>query len=88
LQREIASPARAAALAAIPPNEEATSAALDLRRRMVHLFRELGAAHHQIGKFYPFREAQEGTPSWELLREIKGLLDPQGRMNPGALGLG
>jgi FAD/FMN-containing dehydrogenase len=55
---------------------------------MVHLFRELGAAHHQIGKFYPFREALEGTPSGELLRELKGLLDPQGSMNPGALGLG
>ncbi len=88
LRREVASPARAAALAAIPPNEDATSAALDLRRRMVHLFRDLRAAHHQIGKFYPFREALEGTPAWELLRELKALLDPQGRMNPGALGLG
>jgi hypothetical protein len=88
LRREVASAARAMALAAIRPNQEATSAALDLRRRMVRLFRELRAAHHQIGKYYPFREALDGTPTWELLCELKALLDPQGRMNPGALGLG
>jgi D-lactate dehydrogenase (cytochrome) len=88
LRREIASAARATALAAIRPNQAATSAALDLRRRMVQLFREMRAAHHQIGKFYPFREALDGTPAWELLCELKALLDPHGRMNPGALGLG
>jgi D-lactate dehydrogenase (cytochrome) len=61
LRREVATGARATALAGIRPNEEATAAALDLRRRMVHLFREMRAAHHQIGKFYPFREALDGT---------------------------
>jgi D-lactate dehydrogenase (cytochrome) len=88
LRRDVASPERSAALAAIPRNQEATAAALDLRRRMVRLFRQMGAAHHQIGKFYPFREAFEGTPTWELLCALKALLDPHGRMNPGALGLG
>ncbi len=88
LRREVASAERMAALAAIAPNEAATSAALDLRRRMVRLFHDMHGAHHQIGKFYPFREALEGTAAWELLCELKALLDPQGRMNPGALGLG
>jgi FAD/FMN-containing dehydrogenase len=55
---------------------------------MGRLFREMRAAHHQIGKFYPFREALDGTPAWELLCELKALLDPHGRMNPAALGLG
>jgi D-lactate dehydrogenase (cytochrome) len=87
-RRGIASPSRQAALAAIAPNSEATEVAVDLRRRMVRLFRQMNAAHHQIGKFYPFREALEGTSSWEVLCGLKALLDPKSRMNPGALGLG
>lgn len=87
-RRSVAPRERQAALAATPRNEEATAAALGLRRRMTRLFREMGAAHHQIGKFYPFREALEGTTAWELLCALKAAVDPQGRMNPGALGLG
>jgi FAD/FMN-containing dehydrogenase len=60
---------------------------IDLRSRMIDLFRDLGAVHHQIGKLYPYREALVGTSSWELVNALKALLDPQHLMNPGALSL-
>jgi FAD/FMN-containing dehydrogenase len=40
----------------------------------------------QLGKFYRYQEGLEPTAAG-LLRELKALLDPDGRMNPGALGL-
>lgn len=58
-----------------------------LRADTVQLFRELGAASNQIGRTYPYLDALD-TESAALLCGLKKLLDPQGRMNPGVLGLG
>lgn len=69
------------------PNLRARAAVIDLRTRMITLFRDLGAVHHQIGKLYPYQEAFKDTPLWEAINEFKALLDPQLLMNPGALGL-
>lgn len=45
-----------------------------------------GAVHFQIGKFYHYAERLEPN-TLALVRALKLALDPQGRMNPGALGL-
>ena len=50
------------------------------------LFAEQGAASNQIGRAYPYLELMRYEPR-KLLLEIKRLLDADGRMNPGVLGL-
>jgi FAD/FMN-containing dehydrogenase len=47
---------------------------------------ESGAVSFQLGKFYLYQEGLEPTAAG-LLRQLKQLVDPQGRMNPGGLGL-
>lgn len=58
--------------------------------RMMHdltdIYRELGAVHQQIGKFYNYGDAIDAD-TFALLREIKRAVDPQDIVNPGALGL-
>jgi D-lactate dehydrogenase (cytochrome) len=45
-----------------------------------------GASHMQVGKDYPYLETR--TPEVAtLVRSLKRMLDPDGLMNPGALGL-
>jgi FAD/FMN-containing dehydrogenase len=61
--------------------------ALTLRADMLERFRALGAVHIQIGRTYPLREALAGTTTWELLQELKALVDPDGVINPGVLRL-
>jgi FAD/FMN-containing dehydrogenase len=45
-----------------------------------------GAVHAQIGRFYRFTERMD-PGSAALVRLVKAALDPEGRMNPGVLGL-
>jgi FAD/FMN-containing dehydrogenase len=52
---------------------------------LVNLFREHGAASNQIGKTYEYRAALRGDTR-ALLDAIKRDVDPNGLMNPGALG--
>jgi D-lactate dehydrogenase (cytochrome) len=75
------------AFAAAPDNAPARAAALDLRARMIAMFRGIGAAHLQLGKVYPYREAYEGTVAWDVLTALKDQLDPDHVVNPGVLGL-
>lgn len=71
-----------------PPNPEARAAVLRLREELRQRYFELGACHLQIGKYYPFREACNNPNTWKLLEGIKSVVDPNGIMNPGSLGLG
>ncbi len=87
LRQRFSSPEQRAHFGQPSPDVSARAAAIDLRARMISLFRDLGAVHHQIGKLYPYREAFKGTASWEAVKALKALLDPQYLMNPGALGL-
>lgn len=45
-----------------------------------------GAVHAQVGRFYRFTELMD-SGSRDLLIRVKRALDPERRMNPGALGL-
>jgi FAD/FMN-containing dehydrogenase len=47
---------------------------------------EQGAVSFQLGKFYFYQESLADSASG-FLRELKRMVDPAGRMNPGALGL-
>jgi len=45
------------------------------------------AAHFQVGRAYPYRRDRDPA-SFALLEAIKQAVDPDNRVNPGALGLG
>jgi FAD/FMN-containing dehydrogenase len=69
------------------PAFPAANAVVDeARKRVARIFLDHGAAHFQIGKTYLYREGRDAA-AYALLRSIKAALDPEGRINPGALGL-
>jgi hypothetical protein len=68
------------------PNPAARAAVHQLREGIARTFTGFGATHLQPGRFYPFLATRSAAPR-ALLQGIKGLLDPERRINPGALGL-
>ncbi len=68
------------------PNPAARAAVADIREGLRDLFRDLGAAHFQIGKFYDYQGGLDPVAR-ETLAALKRTLDPRGLMNPGVLGL-
>jgi len=69
-----------------PVNSAARETVRRMRGELTAILDAHGAVHSQIGRFYRFGEAlAPGTRA--LLEGLKRLLDPAGRMNPGALGL-
>ena len=67
-----------------PENLEARGEVMRLRSELMSLFKDLGALHLQIGRSYPYQEGLRETPR-QLVQALKKLLDPEGRINPGAL---
>lgn len=57
----------------------------EIRAGIVQLFADFGAASNQIGKTYPLLDSMN-PETRSLLRALKRELDPDGLMNPGALG--
>jgi FAD/FMN-containing dehydrogenase len=78
-------PQHLAKLPLFEPNPEASKAVHALRAGLIELFAELGCAHLQIGKAYPFLQHRQ-APALALLQGIKHTVDPRRLMNPGALG--
>ena len=69
-----------------PANPDARALVHQLRLELTDRLHDLGATHFQIGKFYPYgRDADPGARA--LLEAVKRHTDPDGRLNPGALGL-
>jgi len=58
----------------------------EIKKRIQQICTENGACHMQIGKDYPFLETRKPQTAG-LIRQLKATLDPNGLMNPGALGL-
>lgn len=74
-----------ASLPDYPANPAARELTDQLKEAIVALMQEYGAGHFQIGRAYPYQNRL--LPSARaLLGAIKQQLDPQGLMNPGALG--
>jgi hypothetical protein len=78
-------PQHLAKLPLLEPNPAASAAVRALRSGLIELFAELGCAHLQIGKAYPFLRHRQPAAR-QLLHGIKGTVDPRRLMNPGALG--
>lgn len=68
------------------PNPAASALAAQIKQELTALFAAHGAAHFQIGRVYPYAERLD-PQALALLHALKRTLDPQGLMNPGALGL-
>ncbi|MCY4213635.1 MAG: FAD-binding oxidoreductase [Gammaproteobacteria bacterium] len=71
---------------AFPDNPAARAEVMRLRREVVDTLAACGAVHLQIGRLYPYARDLDAA-SLTTVREFKRALDPDGRMNPGALGL-
>jgi FAD/FMN-containing dehydrogenase len=57
-----------------------------LKQDITALFGQFGAVHFQLGKTYPYA-AGLAPETLAVLKAIKTAVDPDGLMNPGALGL-
>jgi FAD/FMN-containing dehydrogenase len=69
-----------------PDNPEARALVEEMRTGIRALFASCGAVHMQVGKSYPYMAGRDARNA-ELLKAVKGLLDPRRLMNPGSLGL-
>ncbi|WP_203072800.1 FAD-binding oxidoreductase [Falsiroseomonas ponticola] len=69
---------------AFPANPTARAIVRDARKALAAVMDAHGAVHAQIGRHYALAERM--TPEGAaLLRQVKAMLDPHRRMNPGAL---
>ena len=68
-------------------NPDATALVEEARQNILDIFERYGAAHFQIGRTYRYSHTREPA-TLALLEGIKRLVDPEGRVNPGSLGLG
>lgn len=69
------------------PDPAARALVEEMRQALIRLFADFGAASNQLGKTYPYLEVLHPETA-ELATAVKRALDPQGLMNPGALGFG
>jgi len=75
-----------ATLPQFPENPEGRALVDKMKHGIADIFQRHGAAHLQIGKFYPYLRGRDPNTA-ALIRNLKQLVDPQRRLNPGALGL-
>jgi hypothetical protein len=64
---------------------EAAAVTAKLRQALIDLYEREGGIHMQIGKSYPYRSGLD-SDAYAIVEQVKKLLDPEGRVNPGALG--
>ncbi len=68
-------------------NADASAVTARVRKALIDMYEQEGGIHMQIGKSYPYRTGLH-RDSLKLVAKIKDAVDPNGRINPGALGLG
>jgi D-lactate dehydrogenase (cytochrome) len=66
------------------PNHAARALVRRAREMLFGVMDAHGAVHAQIGRFYPLASRMDPGAAALLVR-VKSMLDPRGRMNPGAL---
>ena len=86
MHRRSVEPEHLRRLRGFPANPEARAAVTAIKEELSDLFRELGAVHLQVAKAYRYREGLR-PETLELVRQLKQVVDPHRRMNPGSLGL-
>ena len=69
-----------------PPNAAARALVDRLKQALADLFRDVGGVHLQVAKAYHYQDGLK-PEALSLITGLKQQLDPQRRMNPGALGL-
>ena len=67
-------------------NPQARALVQDIVDAFNDLARTHGGTHFQLGRTYPYAQHREAGAGG-LLRSLKATLDPDGILNPGALGL-
>jgi FAD/FMN-containing dehydrogenase len=85
LHRRTPEPSHLKTLTEPEPNPEASALVSELREQVVAIFSEHGAASNQIGKTYPYYDNLLPETA-RVMGGIKRLLDPDGVVNPEALG--
>jgi FAD/FMN-containing dehydrogenase len=86
LHRRSVESAHLARLSEAAENAEARALVDRLRQGIIDIFGEVGGVHFQIGRTYPLKDRSDPA-AWQVLQSVKQAVDPEGRMNPGALGL-
>jgi len=69
-----------------PANPAGRALVKEIKGRIQELCSRNGASHMQVGKDYPYLASRKPATR-VLVRDLKRLLDPDGLLNPGALGL-
>lgn len=86
LHERVLSDAAKAKLERPKPNPAATALVHEVRAQLVARFAQLGAASNQLGKTYPYL-SQLRPETAALVKDLKGAVDPERLINPGALEL-
>ena len=86
LHRRSLEPAHLAKLRGFARNDAARALVDALRQGVIEIFGRMDGAHFQIGRTYPLKERSD-PGAWRVLEAVKAAVDPDGRMNPGVLGL-
>ena len=69
-----------------PANPDGRALVHEMKGAIQDVFCAVGATHMQIGKAYPYMRGRQAEAA-RIIKDIKQAIDPQGLMNPGALGL-
>ena len=86
IHRRSVEPAHWAKLKRFPADADARALVEKLRGAVIGIMQAAGGMHFQIGRTYPL-SAGTDPRGWQVLEAVKRDLDPDSRMNPGALGL-
>ncbi|UVO54784.1 FAD-binding oxidoreductase [Sphingomonas sp. SUN039] len=86
IHRRSVEPAHWAKLKRFPAEPQARALVEKLRAAVIGIMQAAGGMHFQIGRTYPLKAGSDPR-GWRILEAMKVEVDPEGRMNPGALGL-